>query len=252
MNEEPTGMEATQIVMATFPSENGADQAVEQLKQMASDGSIEIIEAAVIKRAADGETSVEQVNLPSAKKWAGKGALIGGLVGLIFPPAIIGSALVGAGIGAGTGALAKHALANDELTEAAAELEPDTSSFMAVIDQKWAKELAVAMEGYAKLAEHTLDADTAANLEMITDEEAGVAAFSGTVMAQDDEAVVVSSLEVVEDLETGVTAASGGTVYADEEVVVAEGFQVVAVPDEIPDAVGGYEEAKELTEGEED
>ena len=59
MNEEPTGIEATQIVMATFPSENGADQAVEQLKQMASDGSIEIIEAAVIKRAADGETSVE-------------------------------------------------------------------------------------------------------------------------------------------------------------------------------------------------
>ncbi len=233
-------MEATQIVMATFPSENGADQAVEQLKQMASDGSIEIIEAAVIKRAADGETSVEQVNLPSAKKWAGKGALIGGLVGLIFPPTIIGSAL------------AKHALTNDELMEAAAELEPNTSSFMAVIDQKWAKELAVAMEGYAKLAEHTLDADTAANLEMITDEEAGVAAFSGTVMAQDEEAVVVSSLEVVEDLETGVTAASGGTVYADEEGVVAEGFQAVAVPDEIPDAVGGYEASKELTEGEED
>ncbi len=37
---------------------------------------------------------------------------------------------------------------------------------MAVIDEKWARELGVAMEGYAKLAEHTLDADTAANLQM--------------------------------------------------------------------------------------
>ena len=61
-----------------------------------------------------------------------------------------------------------------------------------------------------------------------------------------------ASLEVVEDLETGVTAASGGTVYADEQGVVAEGFQAVAVPDEIPDAEGGYEASKELTEGEED
>jgi uncharacterized membrane protein len=245
-------MEATQIVMATFPSESGADQAVEQLKQMARDGSIEIIEAAVIRRAADGETSVDQVNLPSAKRWAGKGALIGGLVGLIFPPTIIGSALVGAGIGAGTGAFAKHALANDELMEAAAELEPDTSSFMAVIDQKWAKELAVAMKGYAKLAEHTLDADTAANLEMITDEASGVAAFSGTVMAQDEDAAVVSSLEVVEDLKTGVTAASGGTVHVDEESVVLEEFQAVAVADEVPDAVGGYEATQALAEGEEE
>lgn len=245
-------MEATQIMMATFPSENGADEAVKQLEQMAGRGSIEIIEAAVIRRAADGETSVEQVNLPSAKKWAGKGALIGGLVGLVFPPAIIGSALVGAGIGAGTGALAHHALANDELKEAAAELEPDTSSFMAVIDQKWAKELAVAMDGYAKLAEHTLDADTAANLEMISDEASGVASLSATVMAQDEEAVVVSSLEVVEDLETGITAASGGTVYADNEGVVAEGFSAVGIPDEIPDAVGGYEASQKLTEGEEE
>jgi len=62
---------------------------------------------------------------------------------------------------------------------------------------------------------------------MITDEEAGVAAFSGTTMAQDDEAGVVSSLEVVEDLEIGVTAASGGTVYAGEEG--RSGFEVSSV-----------------------
>lgn len=43
-----------------------------------------------------------------------------------------------------------------------------------------------------------------------------------------------------------------GTAYADEEGVVAEGFQAVAVPDEIPDAVGGYEASEELTESEED
>ena len=43
-------MEATQVVMATFPSEDGAEKAVEQLEDMAKAGSIEIIEAAVISR----------------------------------------------------------------------------------------------------------------------------------------------------------------------------------------------------------
>jgi uncharacterized membrane protein len=223
--------------MATFPSEDGADKAVEQLEQMAKDGSIEIIEAAVVRRSVDGEASVTQVGIPSAKSWAGKGALIGGIVGIIFPPSLIGGALVGAGLGAGGGAIAKAALANDELKQAADDLEPGTSSFMAVIDQKWLKELTKAMEGYSKLAEHTLDADTAANLEFLSDEASGVAAVSGTVMAQDDDAAMVSQINIVEDTETGVIAASGATVVTDGDVVAAEGFQAIVVPDD-SEAIG--------------
>ena len=62
----------------------------------------------------------------------------------------------------------------------------------------------------------------------------------------------MSSVEAVSDVNTGVTAASGGTVYADDEGVVAEGFKAVAVSGVVPDAVGGYEPAKELAEGEEE
>ena len=38
----------------------------------------------------------EETADPSGKKWAKRGAIAGGLVGLIFPPSIIGTALVGA------------------------------------------------------------------------------------------------------------------------------------------------------------
>jgi hypothetical protein len=34
--------------------------------------------------------------------------------------------------------------------------------------------------------------------------------------------------------------------------VIVEGFQVVAASGDVPDAVGGYEAAKELAEGEEE
>lgn len=244
-------MEATQVIMATFPTEDGADAAVAQLEAMAKAGSIEIIEGAVIKRDKDGETTVRQVNLPSAKKWAGKGALIGGIVGLVFPPSIIGTALVGAGIGAGSGALAKHALTNDELVKAAADLDPGTSSFAVIIDQKWAKELAKAMDGYAKLAEHTLEADTTANLEFISDEAAGIAAMSASVASQSEDGAMAASVDVVSDLSTGATYAEGATVYTDGEVVAGESFQVLEVPDEVPDAVGGYEKSLEESSEEE-
>ena len=247
-------MEATQVVMATFPTEDGAEKAVEQLEAMAKAGSIEIIEAAVINRNAEGETEVRQVSLPSTKSWAGKGALIGGIVGVIFPPAIIGSALIGAGLGAGSAALTKYALKNDELEEAANELEPGTSSFIAVLDQTWVKELAKAMEGYDKLAEHTLDATTAANLEMIADEAAGVAAISGEMYAETEDGVVAAEVDSVTDLKTGSTYSEGSIVATDGDVVVGESFAELEVPIEVPDAVGGFEAdaAGELESGEDE
>ena len=247
-------MEATQVVMATFPTEDGADKAVEQLEAMAKAGSIEIIEAAVISRNAEGETEVHQISLPSTKSWAGKGALIGGIVGVIFPPTIIGAALVGAGLGAGSAALTKYALKNDELEEAANELEPGTSSFIAVLDQTWVKELAKAMEGYDKLAEHTLDATTSANLEMIADEAAGVAAISGEMYAETEDGVVAAEIDSVTDLETGATYSEGSIVATDGDVVVGESFAELEVPIEVPDAVGGFEAdaAGELESGEDE
>ena len=44
-----------------------------------------------------GVVKFEETGDPSGKKWAKRGAIAGGVVGLIFPPSIILSAAVGAG-----------------------------------------------------------------------------------------------------------------------------------------------------------
>ncbi len=85
---------------------------------------------------------------------------------------------------------------------------------------------------------------------MISDEAAGMAAMSGTVLAQNDEAAMISKVEIVEDFEAGITEAQGATVYAAEDEVVVESFEAVAVADEIPDAIGGYEASLESGEEE--
>jgi uncharacterized membrane protein len=95
---------------------------------------------------------------------------VNGVIGLIFPPSLIGSALLGAGIGAGSAKIGKETLKSDGLWDAAKELEPGTSVFVAVVEVEWIEKIQKAAADYNKLAEHALDSDTAASLGIVVDE----------------------------------------------------------------------------------
>jgi uncharacterized membrane protein len=168
--DEGLATESYQIMMATFPTEDGASGAMEVLKDMAKDGTIDIVDAAVLTREADGDVKVKQESLPSVKKWTKRGAIIGGVIGLIFPPSLIGGALVGAGIGAGSAKIGKEALKSDDLWEAAKDLEPGTSAFIAVVEDEWVKQVQKAAQGYSRLAEEALDADSAVSLGIVAED----------------------------------------------------------------------------------
>jgi uncharacterized membrane protein len=49
------------------------------------DSAIDLIDAAVIVHTAEGKVKFEETADPSGKKWAKRGAVVGGVVGLIFP-----------------------------------------------------------------------------------------------------------------------------------------------------------------------
>lgn len=162
--------ESYRIMVANYPTEDGASEAMGVLKDMAKDGTIDIIDAAVLTRDADGDVKVKQQSLPSVKKWTKRGAIIGGVIGVIFPPSLIGGALVGAGIGAGSAKVGKEALKSDELWEAAKELEPGTSAFVAVVEDEWIDQIQKAAQGYSKLAEQAIDADEAVQLGIVVED----------------------------------------------------------------------------------
>ena len=77
---------------------------------------------------------------------------------------------MGAGIGAGSGKIGKEALKSDELWDAAKDLEPGTSAFVAVVEDEWIEQMQKAAEGYSKLAEHALDADAAISLGIVVED----------------------------------------------------------------------------------
>jgi uncharacterized membrane protein len=232
--------EAYEILMAVFPNETGAGEAVATLDDMAKDGVIEIIDAAILVRDASGEVSVKQHSLPSVKRGTAAGAIIGGVIGLIFPPSLLGAAAIGAGIGAGSAKLAKMALKSDDLWDAAKNLEPGTSAYVAVIDQKWVSQMSKAMEGYSSLAEHTLDASSAAELGVVTDEATGDTAASMRAFATDEAtgAPVAAAYDATVDGATGAVVESGVAATMDPETgeIEAAGFAAAGV---LPDETGG-------------
>jgi uncharacterized membrane protein len=104
----------------------------------------------------------EETADPSGRTWAKRGAIAGGLVGLIFPPAILASAAVGGGAGGIWGKIRDKGFKDDDLKAIGESLEPGTSAIIALAEDRVVQQLQQGLEGYQKIARHALSAEAAA------------------------------------------------------------------------------------------
>src|SRR5215207_3844656 len=163
-----------QVFVAAFDNEEQAGTALKDFRAMDREGSIELIDAVVVVRGPDGNVKSEETADPSGKKWAKRGAIAGGLVGVIFPPTIIGTALLGA---AGGGIWGK---VRDKGLKAIGEsLAPGTSAIIAIAEDRMIERLQRGLEGYRNIARHTVSAEAAAQI-MAEAEEVSPADATGT------------------------------------------------------------------------
>jgi uncharacterized membrane protein len=96
--------DGTFIYIGTYPSEAAARADYDVVKDLHSGGAVGTYDAAVVTKDADGKVHVNKDEMATRHGGWG-GAAAGAVVGLLFPPAIIGTALVGGGIGALSGHL---------------------------------------------------------------------------------------------------------------------------------------------------
>lgn len=119
------------MVIAGYSDVTAADRALDAVEQAKRSGVFTFEDAAVVRRDADGKTSVKETGDMRTGKGARIGALIGGVVGVLGGPA--GVAL-GAGAGAAIGGIAAHSDAgfdNQTLARIGGAL-PDSTSALAV------------------------------------------------------------------------------------------------------------------------
>ena len=92
------------IYAACYDSEEMAREDLETFQEAASVGVVGRYDTAILTKTAEGKVKVEKHGT-QAKSGGWKGAVAGGIVGLLFPPSILAGALTGAAAGGIAGKL---------------------------------------------------------------------------------------------------------------------------------------------------
>lgn len=161
---------SVQVFVATFADEKKAGEVLKDLKRMNREGTLDLIDAAAVVKKADGKVHYEESADPDAKKWATRGAVAGGLVGLIFPPSILVSAVVGGAGGGIWGKIRDKGFDDAELKRVGESLPPGGSAVIAIAEDRVIQQLQRGIADYEKLAQYALSAEAAA---IITAEDTG-------------------------------------------------------------------------------
>ena len=160
-----------EVFGATYDTEGGAADAAKAFKAAQRDGAIDLIDAAVVVHTAEDKVTIDETADPSGKKWAKRGAIAGGVVGLIFPPTIILSAAAGAGAGGVWGKIRDKGFKDDDLKEIGNSLPPGTSAIIAVAEDRMVEQLERSLAGYEKIAKHVVSAEAAAAIVAEVEDE---------------------------------------------------------------------------------
>src|SRR3954468_15903404 len=157
-----TDNKTLEVFVAVYSDETSAGVAVDDLKSMKRAGSIKLAAAALVVRDAEGKVHFEETADPSGKKVAKRGAIAGGLIGLIFPPSIIVGAVVGGAGGGVGGKIRDKGFKDDELKAVGDSLTPGSSAIIAIAEDKVVEQLATGLKGYERLTRHVMNADASA------------------------------------------------------------------------------------------
>lgn len=156
---------AVSVIAAFYSNEDEANLVLKSLQQMQKEGAVKLLDAAVMVRdEATKKLKVKETAEVTPRKGAAGGAIVGGIIGVIFPPSILATAAIGAAAGAALGHFTDQGFKNNLLKEIGENLPPGGSAIVAVVEETWFEKLSAALRGYSQVARYAVDADAAARL----------------------------------------------------------------------------------------
>jgi uncharacterized membrane protein len=136
-----------------FPSKEKAEAVMEVARDLEKQELLDLEDAALVWRTADGKIKVQQSFSPAAAG-AASGALWGTLFGLLFLMPIFGLA-VGAASGALAGKLADLGISDSFMKDLAATLEPGSAAVFALVRRTTPDKVRQALAPYEPTLIHT-------------------------------------------------------------------------------------------------
>ena len=145
------------LYIAAYDDPDAAQADWDAIKALARDDVIKVDGLVLVSRdAADGKIHVKD-NAHDVGKGAAIGAVGGALIGLIFPPAIFASAVVGAGLGGGAGAVLDHEQKKEIKADVEVVLPPGSSGIVAVFEERWVADVEKAIAKAEMVTKERLD-----------------------------------------------------------------------------------------------
>jgi uncharacterized membrane protein len=156
-----------QLIVAAFQEENGADEALAQLKEAKKEKVINIKNAAVVRKNAAGDVKVnEAVGDMSGKSGAVRGGVVAAGLGILTGGASLALTAGGAAIGGLAAKLRDSGFKDERLRKLGDSLKPGSSAIVAVVEHTWVVELREELEkAGAEVVVEAIAADIAAQLD---------------------------------------------------------------------------------------
>lgn len=147
------------LYAAAYDSITDAEADFEGVFELHAAGAIGTFDAALVEHS-DGKVHVHKVEKPTQHgAWGGIG--VGALVGILFPPSIIGAAAVGGVVG-GVGAHLFKGMSRGDLKELGETLDDGEAAIVVIGESKIEEQLEKATRRAKKLLEKQVDAEAEA------------------------------------------------------------------------------------------
>ncbi|HTS72657.1 MAG TPA: DUF1269 domain-containing protein [Gaiellaceae bacterium] len=144
------------LYVAAYADPDAAQEDWEAIQDLAKQKVITVEALVLVSRDCDGKIHVKD-DAHTVGKATGWGAAGGFLVGLIFPPALLASTAVGAGLGAGTGGLVSHHEKKEIKAEVANDLPVGSSGIVVLLEEEWVAEAEKALSKADTISTHEVD-----------------------------------------------------------------------------------------------
>lgn len=127
-----TSPDGSFVLIATYPDEAAAQADYDVVKALHDVDAVGGYDAAVVTKDADGKVHVNK-DETATRKGAWGGVAVGAVVGILFPPAILGSAVVG-GLAGGIGGHLWKGLSRSDVKELGEVIDEGQAALVVVGD----------------------------------------------------------------------------------------------------------------------
>jgi uncharacterized membrane protein len=151
-----------ELVAAVDLTKADAEMILESLQAMNRVQNIELVDAAIVTKDEEGKVHVQETKEVTGRKGAKRGLIAGAAFGLFLPPALIGAAVAGGGIGAIMGKLRDTGIKSDTMNEVAESLRPGEYALLALAEPTWVVPIENALTSHGRLLKGSLTAEESA------------------------------------------------------------------------------------------